>query len=96
VLPAAAQLRISKIVRRGTQALAIGSLVRGATGSVSGTYETPGIPGAKARARVTHGRYELVFHLTRELRRARRAVVRVSYSGDRQHAPQRLTRRIPR
>jgi hypothetical protein len=96
VLPAAAQLRISRMVRHGASAVVTGSLVRGATGSVSGTYSAPGIRAAQAHARAAHGRYQLIFHLTRELRRARHPVVRIAYSGDGQHAPQRLTRRVRR
>jgi hypothetical protein len=96
MLPAAANLRVAKVVLHGTRVTVAGSLARTATGSVSGSYAASGAHVVRAHAQVARGRYELVFHLTRGLRRARRAVVRVSYSGDRLHAAQRLSRRVRR
>jgi hypothetical protein len=96
VLPAPAHLKISRVSSRGSALRVSGSVVKDATGSVTGSYALPGVRPARAHARVTHGRYLLVFDLSRRFRHASRGVMKLSYSGDRAHATQRLTRRLSR
>jgi hypothetical protein len=94
-LPVAPRLRISSAKVSGTRLVASGRLAAGATGTVRLSYTARGHT-VRTSASVRHGRFRLRLRLNRALRRASRGVLRLSYSGDAHHAPQRVTRHIRR
>jgi hypothetical protein len=95
-LPAAAHLKISRIVVGRSRLLVTGSLARAATGRVGGVFRAGRSGTARAQAKAAHGRYRLAFRMSHRLARARRGLLRISYSGDRAFATQQLSRRIAR
>ncbi|HEY7632786.1 MAG TPA: hypothetical protein VH817_18920, partial [Thermoleophilaceae bacterium] len=91
LLPAPPHLKLAALrVRRGRLTIQ-GRLASNATGWITCSYTTRGRHPVRRRTQVAHGRYRLSLRV----RGAHtRGVVRIQYSGDRNFAPQRISRRL--
>jgi uncharacterized repeat protein (TIGR01451 family) len=95
-LPAPPHLRVTRVSFGRSRLTVSGVVARDASGRVLGSYSPRGGRRVRAHTRAAHGRYALVFKLSRKQSRIRRGALRISYLGDPGHAPQHLSRAIVR